>query len=532
MSNPLLENFEFIQPWFSGFAFINLLASIACIGLVIHSALYRRARFARPSFIISILAIILYQIPLVLLSPIFINYLPNAVWFSVSINFAIIANLLWVLATPRLNIGSLAQGIKPLDSFRNDSKGFTLWFPIAFLLISLFLYFRKIPFDCTALYALFVDQDLTLLVREITGKLMGRTYAPHILNIVTGSIGPIVAFLAACRIYVSLKDKKWLEIPLWLCLLLIVTIVPLLGGAKGALVPMGVAMAITGSLVVREWKWRILVVGLIAATLMVMITAVKVAQESNVGKGDYQFGACIVKLGVCDRTEVLLQSLKLPKSYYGMSRERIDQIEKEMLHDCKLTPQEKPNITDLQQENAISGAIKDPEKTLLVHIKGLFYRIVANPLQMAAWHYLYVAEYGEPGFYGLSMAKLFVNNYVSIPAKVCEIYYSGDKTSACTAPTGYLFTYPAYLGVMGLFLALLVTIIFDVIGALVIKYSTGNFASLAIGLITVAGINFMVADFTTVIISHGAGSALVLLAILCLYRKGRTNPANRYNNPL
>lgn len=514
-----------MQPWFSGFALVNFLASIVCIGLVVYSALYRPVRLARPSFVISILAILLYQIPLVIFSPLFIKYLPNALWFATSINFAVITNILWVFATPQLNIRSLEHGVE--DSFRNDSQGFTLWFPIVLFIISLILYFRKIPLDCTALYALFVDQDLTLLVREITGKLMGRTYAPHILNMITGSIGPIVAFLAASRIYIGFKDKKWLQILLWLCLLIIVTVVPLLGGAKGALIPMGVAMAITGSLVVRGWKWRIIVVSLIAVIMMAMITVVKVAQESNVGKGNYQFGSCIVELGVCDRTEVLLQSLKLPKSYYGMSRERIDQIENEMLHDCKLPPQEKQNPAQLQQDT--SEIAKEPEKTLITHIKGLFYRIVANPLQMASWHYLYVAEYGEPGFYGLSMAKLFVNDYISIPAKVCEIYYSGDKTSACTAPTGYLFTYPAYLGIAGLFLALFVTIIFDIAGALVIKYSTDNFASLAIGLITVAGINFMVADFTTVIISHGAGSALWLLTILCLYRKGKSDSLNNHN---
>ena len=111
MNNPLLENFEFMQPWFSGFALVNFLASIVCIGLVVYSALYRPVRLARPSFIISILAILLYQIPLVLFAPLFINYLPNALWFALSINFAVITNILLVFATPQLNIRSLEQGV-------------------------------------------------------------------------------------------------------------------------------------------------------------------------------------------------------------------------------------------------------------------------------------------------------------------------------------------------------------------------------------------------------------------------------------
>jgi hypothetical protein len=521
MTNPLLENFEFTQPWFSLFALINLVIVSCSIGFVVYSAKCYPVRLARPSFIISILAILLYQIPLVLFSPLFYSYLPNAIWFAVSINFAVIANLLWVAATPRLNLQSAPK--QPIINLKNDFSGLALWFPIALFFIMLLAYFHRLPFHCTALYALFVDQDLTLLVREITGKLMGRTYAPHVLNIITGAVGPIVAFLSIGRIYVSYKDRKWLRIPIWACLLLIAIIAPLLGGAKGALVPMGVAMAITGFLVVRDWRLRILVVGLIITILTLMVITVKVAQENKVGRGGYQFGECVVELRVCDRTEVLLQSLKLPKSYYGMTRQRIDQLEKEMGQACNIGIEEKQNM-DKDGSNGSDLLVDDSESpSLITHIKGLFYRIVANPLQVASWHYLYVAEYGRPGLAGLALAKLFSDNYVSIPAKVCEVYYTGDKTSACTAPTGYLFTYPAYLGIAGLLLAFLATIIFDIAGALVIKYSTGYFSSIAIGLMAVAGINFMVADFTTVMISHGAGVAIWLLAILCLYRKTKKN---------
>ncbi len=516
MDNPLLKDFEFTQPWLSVFALSNLILFLSCIGIIIYLALRRPESFARPSSIISILAIILYQLPLVLFSPLIYNYLPNARWFALSINFAVISNLLWVAVTPNLNM-KFASYNKEINELRADFSGPIFWLPILLLCTLLVSYFYKIPFDCTALYALFVDQDLTLLVREITGKLMGRTYAPHVLNMITGAVGPIVAFLAAGRLYISFLEKKWAHILLWLCLLLLTIIIPLLGGAKGAFVPMGVVMVITGALIARNWKERVFIVGSVIIVLMSMIMVVKVAQESKVGKGNYRFSACVMRLGVCDRTEVLLNSLKLPKDYYGMSRERIDQLEQEIESDCKITAIEAQEPGQVQNINNSQYA----EKTIATHIKGLFYRILANPLQVASWHYLYVSEYGKPGLAGLALAKIFTDNYVSIPAKVCEVYYSGDKTSACTAPTGYFFTYPAYLGIVGLLSAFLLTVAFDIIGALVIKYLPYNFSSLAIGLMAVASLNFMVADFTTVIISHGAGMAIWLLAALCLYHRSK-----------
>lgn len=518
MNNPLLANFEFAtESWFSLYAFINLIIAVCCIWFTADSALRCPVRFARPSFIIAALAIVLYQIPLVLFSPLFYNYLPDAAWFAASINFAIIANLLWVFATPRLNIR--ASFLKPANISIQDFSGFALWLPITLFFLLLFAYFQRIPFHCTALYSLFVDRDLALLVREITGKLMGRTYTPHVLNVITGAIGPIVAFFAAARIYLCFRDKKWLFLPFWAGLILITIIAPLLGGAKGALVPMGAAMAITALLVIRSWKWRILAVCLIMIALLLMITGVKIAQEKKIGKGNYNFSGCMAELGVCEKAEMLLQSLKLPKSYYGMPRQRVDQIEKEMGQVCKIETKTK-NDTDEPGNNSADSAAKDPVKLPFSgHIKELFYRIFVNPLQVAAWHFLYVSQYGRPGLAGLSLAKLFTDNYVNVPAKVCKVYYLGDKTSVCTAPTGYWFTYPAYLGVAGLLLAFIATIIFDIAGALVIKYSTGHLSGLAIGLIAVAGINFMVSDYTTVIISHGAGAAIWLLAILCLHRK-------------
>lgn len=523
MNNPLLYNLGFTEAWLSTNSVVSSALALGCFAFIIYSAICHHKRFARPAFIIAVFVFIFYQLPLVLFFPLFYNHLPNAAWFFTSIHAAVIINLLWVYATPRLNKDTIATKKTTLEIQKESYlphhfKGLVFWLPLSVFFILLGLYFYKIPFNCTALYALFTDQSLTLLVREIIGKLMGRTYAPHVLNILTSAAGPITAFLLIGRIYFDAKAKKYFLIILWVLLLTIVIITPLLGGAKGSLVPMAVALSVTGFLVTKSWKWKFFIVSGVIFIFAVTIVFVKVSQESSVSSGKYQFGSCVVRLNVCDRMRPLLESLRPPKSYYGMTSGQIDAISNEVATSCNsaaIVAESLPKMTN-EESNPINS-----EKTITTHILGLVYRIIANPLQVASWHYLYVSDYGAPGVSGLSIAKLFSNNYISVPAKVCEIYYSGERTSSCTAPTSYLFTYPAYLGTFGLLLACFATIVFDVIFASLIRYSAKPFADLTIGVMTVAVVNLIVADYTTVIISHGVAVAIIILAIIFLHYRLR-----------
>ncbi|NBX02487.1 MAG: hypothetical protein EBR02_00185 [Alphaproteobacteria bacterium] len=482
----------------------------------------RPERIMRPAFIIAAITLLLYQLPLAVFSPLFSTHLPNAIWFFTSIHTAVIINLLWVYATPRLNRNTaiVHKTTKALQEsyLPYYFQGLVFWFPLSIFFVLLGLYFYKIPFNCTALYALFTEKHLTLLVREIIGKLMGRTYAPHLLNIITSAVAPITAFLLIGKIYFDAKSKKFIPVILWVFILAIVIIAPLLGGAKGSIIPMAVALSVVGFLVAKNWKWKIIIVSSLILLFATTIIFVKITQESSGGNGKYQFGSCIVKLGVCDRVRPLLESLRPPKSYYEMTSEKIADLSNEVTRFCNsaaIVAKPLPAIDD-EKQNPIQSV-----KTIRTHILGLAYRVLVNPLQVASWHYLYVADYGAPGFSGLSIAKFFSNNYISVPAKVCDIYYSGDKTSTCTAPTSYLFTYPAYLGTLGLLLAGFATIFFDVIFALLIRYSAKPFADLTLGVMAVAVVNLIVADYTTVIISHGAGIAVAILTIIFLHHRTR-----------
>lgn len=510
MTNPLLYNLTFTTPWLSLQGLLDLFLALTSIGFIVYSLVRNRSRAARPAFIFATFACVFYQIPLVLFSPLFYTYLPNAAWFEACIHVAVLFNLGWVYFTPKLNTQ------RTNDTYTISDLNDNMLWPLALLFFTLLvLYFYRIPPMCTALYALLRDQDVTLLVREIIGKLMGRTYAPHVLNILTSAVGPMVAVLSLGKLYQCALSRNWRLAPIYFCLLAATVLTPLLGGAKGSLVPMAVILAVTGGLVINRWKWRIFYLAAIAIFFISTIMLVKVAQESRSGQGNYAFGSCTVQLGVCDRMKNLMESLHPEQSYYGLTKEKLNNLADKAATACQM-----PRFQ--RSASAPSKTITKTDYTppsLFQHTLGLLYRILANPIQVGAWHYLYVTDYGRPGIWGLSISKLMGDRYVNIPAKVCDIYYAGDKVSTCTAPTSFLFTYPAYLGGIGLALACLATALFDVAGALIIKYSRRTFADLTIGLVTVAVVNLMIADYTTVIISHGAGVAFIILLSICIYHR-------------
>ncbi len=513
-TNPLLYTLELGGPWVTPFVGMNFLLALLCTLFVLQSMWCRPQRLARPGFIIALLAMVFYQWPLVLLSPLLDAHLPNAVWFSGSVHAAVAVNLLWVMLTPRLTAAAAAEIRVNASQF--DFKGVTLWLPVALFFTLAIAYFAHIPFTCTALYAFFVDPDLSHVIREITGKLVASKYAPHVLNILTSAVGPIVAFLSAGKIYAALAHKRWHVLPLWTALLLAVIAMPLASGAKGTLIPLAVTLAVACFLIMQKWVWRIVSVAAIMGVLSLMIVVIKVVTESNVGKGTYAFGRCVVELGACERTMPLLNSLRAPDFSLGLTKSRIDELEGEMHNACgdgKTTPMSAEALPSLEHPPK-TPVVDKGKMSVFERMEWVLYRAFVTPLQVANWHYLYVHEHGMPGMLGLPIAKKLSDNYVNVPAEVCQAYYlGGDKTATCTAPTSYLFIYPAYLGVLGLLLACMATISFDIAGALVIRAVARPLSSLAVGLMAAAGVNFMVSDYATVLVSHGAGVAIALLAI-------------------
>lgn len=549
---------------------IALLSSI----LVSYSLFNSPERFVRPAFMVAVMVMVFYQWPLILFSLTFYEETPNAWWLAISIHSAVLVNFLWVKYTPHLNNKNIYK--KPANNeLAGSFSQFELWFStiLFFMLVSAYLY--RVPPTCTALYSIFFDPGLALLIRELAVKLVGTNYATYALSILASTVSPIVIFLAAHMIYQNCRIRKFIWIPLWFFLIIAVVISNLLSGAKGNLIPTFVAVSVAGFLSANKWYWRIIIVIILNAMLIFILSFLSVQRTAmNIPeKKDYQFGRCVVALNACKETKLLLDSLKARDFSLDLTKDTIYHLEKDADNACN--PHENKEVTDsiaqtknynlvksdstskiTQSENDISPAenknishknienitpLKESSRSVTNltpteafiasehnaitgsdRISSLINRAFITPIVVADWHFLYVAEYGAPGFSGLSIAKKFTDNYINMPSKICEIYEfirsGGDKTSTCTAPTSYLFTYPAYMGIVGLLLASLATIAFDIIGALIIKYSMPPISYLAVGLMAVAGINFMTADFTTVMMSHGAGTSLAILAFFCICR--------------
>lgn len=517
--NPLLSHLELTGTWLSSYALGNMALALLCLVIAGWSLWRYPERFTRPGFIVAVLAMLFYQWPLVVYSPLFDAHLPIAQWFAVSVHMVVLVNLIWVMATPQFTLAALYPDNQQTDYAAYNLRGVVLWLPIGLFILLTLCYFYFVPFNCTAFYAFLVDWNITRLVREVTGKLMAIRLAPHILNVLTSALCPMVAFLAISKMYFHVRSRQWRCLPLWLAMLLLTLAVSLLSGAKGALIPMAFALAVTGFLAARQWKWRIVIVALVMGVLAGIIVLIKGMTESP-REGDFPFGQCVVELRACEKTWPLLHSLRPPDFSLGLTPLRIQQIEKEMHLFCN--DKKLPSKVSAPKPDTLPLAVPAKAMSLLEIVRTVMYRAFVTPLQVANWHYMYVAEHGRPGFFGLPLAKQFSDHYVNVSMEVCQHYYlGGDKTSTCTAPTSYWFTYPAYLGIGGLLLAMLAGILFDVAGALVIKYSVQPITNLAIGLIAAGSINFMVSDFLTVLISHGAGTALVILAMIALSRRSR-----------
>jgi hypothetical protein len=157
------------------------------------------------------------------------------------------------------------------------------------------------------------------------------------------------------------------------------------------------------------------------------------------------------------------------------------------------------------------------------YARSITYRACVIPIQVASWHFQYVSEYGSPGVYALPFAIKIFGRSVDVPNEVHlvygSIYSSGDVTATGTAPTSFLLAYPAYLKLVGIFLAIFAMLAFDTVASITIGLVSDSLRWAGIGLVTVGCINFMLSDFGTTILSHGTAAALLLLTALSVIEK-------------
>lgn len=574
MSDPLLYPLVPEGPWLASYALVNGVAAAVCLGIAAYLLIKNPNHALRPAYMMAAALMLFYQLPLAVFSPILSDRLPNAIWYGCAVNITVLVLLAWVRISHRWTLPSLYETL----SLPKPVLAVGLLFTISVVAGLLGIYFMGIPWSCSALHALLTNRDLVLLVREVVGKLSSSPLSSYALGMIVNAASPAAAFLCfwcACR---TIATRRWYWTPVFLSLFLLALVPTLVGGAKGNMVPALITVAVAGCLIMRTWRWRmavpVAIMGLLLGLLVFMdaIANRQIKQDSEaavaqtLAAGSYDFGRCIVRLQACEQTPALFASLRLRTESLGLTTPQINVLDRQMTFACRHTPAEYESMkedlrTTLKEKpealkhmamaplplvhaptpiptpspplmpKKVEAAAQTPDtpNRAAVLAKSILQRAFVVPFQVSVWHFKYVAEYGAPGKLAAPMAKRIYGDSLDITQDVYQkygsVYSGGDRTSTSTAPTSFFITYPAYFGVVGLIGSLLCAIVFDCILSWIIRRSNTPYQYLGIGLVAAACLNFMVSDFFTVMLSHGAMAATMLLVFFIvvewLYRHWR-----------
>jgi hypothetical protein len=399
-----------------------------------------------------------------------------------------------------------------------------------------------VPWRCWGLWALIFDPITTLAARELTMKLGDSAMPARLYGVFANSVGPTFVFLCATRVLDGLVRRRvWAALG-WLTVILVVVMALLIPAIKGMLMPTAVLLVVGALLLQMGALSRVGVLVLSIVGMGLSLTALEISREVfyGVGKRAYGFGVCARALGGCGGAERLVQSAKLREGALGLSVSRVELMERQLAAACgpeleaerfadwaELKPDWRTRAGARLRPDLGEGRLRQIGARLLAYGSGLYTRLWEVPMQVAAWHFLYVSEAGSPGWAGVSLPRKLVGETVNVPERVYQrygvVYSAGDRTSTSTAPTSFLLAYPAYLGVGGLGLALMLVVGYDVVGVWLASFTEGHVRVAARGLFAVSALNMMSSDFVTVMLSHGGLWALGLVAVFALVaRVGRS----------
>ncbi|GAB5462389.1 hypothetical protein [Hoeflea alexandrii] len=511
----IVHRFSLGIPEFDLFSSLSFACALVASLILLYIFLAKFSSILRVSFFTVALSNIFFQWPMFLISDVLQESLENPYWHF----FVVQISVFVLLSYGILTTSNFTRAFHPEKiSFRRGH----VFFSIVFGAVLVFLYLRKVPFDCTALYAVLFDPQVTLLAREVSIKFAGSFIATSSFGAFTNALAPVVIALSVAMIWHALRTRNILQLVLFPLVILAAVFVCMLSGAKGLLLPSIIVILVASILWNRSLIWK----GIAAAASMLVLFGSLVVFEVVRDRdwsdsGAYPFGQCTARLGACDQGKELIFSLYQRDASLGLNEERLGTLKWELDNACENgVEREKPKI----QSNWNQRVERPLEDTALAYLEGIIYRALVIPTQVAAWHYLYVEEMGSPGFAAMPFARRLTGSSVNMPELVYQKYGSvfahGDKTSTSTSPTSFLLAYPAYLGVVGLVLSLLAVIITDIIVSVLLLRVPNALYPIGVGLAAVISFNFILSDFVTVMLSHGGAMAIALMAFFAVTRDG------------
>ena len=500
----------------------NGILLLAVISFIIFSIFKDKAYFARPGFILLGALHVFYQWPAFLLSTQIEYTFINALKFIFYVQAPVLALMIWLYFSR--NINHQIQIDNKSNSYSNISiLNFSLILSVIAILLG--VYFYEVPFECSGSYALLYDPSSLLLAREFSAKLIPQTYSSYAYGLIANTLSPVIAGFSVLGVINNIKNAQYVRAFIWFAPFIVAVLTVLVSGIKGMLVPTIIMLMVISWFSFRNIVARSISIIACIGALGIILVLYDVYSKNTLTSKRYDIVECAVELNACDKTNKLLTSMyQREEGGLGLNRDKIVELSDELRNKCdyELGSLE-DSVNNGQKQYSVTGKGTDKGTDYLNssyvqrHGWSIINRAILVPFQVMSWHYLYVENNSSPGFAAIPFTRLFTGQYVNVTELVYQeygsLYSSGDKTITSTAPTSFIYYYPAYTGLIGLSLAILIIILFDYIGTLMISKVPAKVLSISIGLLTIIVYNFLLSDAVTVFFSHGGGGAVLLLLI-------------------
>ncbi|MDH1510980.1 hypothetical protein N5I28_14580 [Pseudomonas mosselii] len=578
----MLTQLNVMKPVFSGFWAFN----VVCTLFVLTTCAFRFSKnkyiLARLSFCFALFVCVFYQVPLVIFSVQLDMALAEPWAYALVVNGGAVALVAWGGVSSRFDFK--AEG----SEFPMAVNGVYLFTALAgAALVSVYLW--RVSWECSGLYALLYDPWMTLLAREFSVKLIGTSISTYALGAYVNTVAPMLALLSIWLIKASVPHHPLRAIiAIFIGFLAILAV--LISGTKGLLVS-SMLMLLAGAFFwCRTWISRLLMGGFAVAFVMASLVTFEVLKErESVVGGRYDFAACSVKAGTCQKSKELIDSLGLRDYSLGLPSKYITPISTRLEclcgskggeeqcsqgvllspsqsvagssgqgvtdtsdQDVKVTSDQDVKVTSdqdviiapvqsiatvpaqsvvtvpeymqKQQEPVVQvQEVAASQNRSLIFLQAIFNRMLVIPFQVSVWNFMYAESEDVDGFKTLPFARRVLGESVNIPELVYQkfgsVYAEGDKTSTSTAPTSFFLVYPAFLGVMGMAIALLAIIVLDLILARLASSMGSGLIPILVGVVLIMCVNFMSSDYITVLMSHGGIAGLLMLSFYTLLLK-------------
>lgn len=481
---------------------------------------------ARLSFCLAVAVCLVYQAPLVIFSQRVETSLRDPWAYALVVNGSALFLMAWAFLSRRVDFSGEAS---TYPEKTNEIYLFTITFAIALL----WIYLSSVPWACTGIYALLFDPSYTLLARELGVKLIGTSFSTYSLGAYAGAVAPMLILLSIWRVENSILHKKFGHALVGALCGFVAVAALLVSGTKGLLMPAALMLTAGAYFYRRTWHSRL--VALIAATLFLifsLFTFQLLRERGLVSGGRYDFAACSVKMGACQKSFSLLESMKGREDSLGLPSAQIAPIQSRLACLCK--GESEAACPSVEIEYAIQSSASEPDTgggsgladRFKAYIGATAYRIFVVPLQVSIWHFMYGETESVEGVKTLPFANRVLGNSLNMPELVYQkygvIYSQGDKTNTSTAPTSFLLAYPAYLGFGGFFIALGCILGLDLVLAMLARFIGASLMPVLIGAVMILSANFLVSDFITVLLSHGGIPGMLVLLIYSFLLKKKT----------